>query len=82
MSTSVISKRPHPIDPLFGVHRLNEEGMKKAEMIAVTFDDCLRELAGICPAGREFSIVRTKLEEAAFFAKKAMANVPENQQAA
>lgn len=67
-------------DPLFAVHRLNEDGLKKAEEIAAAFNDCLHTLRSTCPDGREFSIVKTKLEEAAFFAKKAMALVPQNQQ--
>jgi hypothetical protein len=31
-----------------------------------------------CPDGREYSIVKTKLEEAAWFAIKSLANAPEN----
>lgn len=69
------------VDPLFKVHRLNEEGLKKAEFIAETFDTCLTRLRILCPeACREFSLVKTNLEEACFFAKKAMANDPVNQQ--
>lgn len=67
------------MDPLFQFHRLNEDGIKKAEEIAATFNDCLRVLKAMCPDGREFSIVKTKLEEASFFAKKAMANDKSNQ---
>ena len=68
------------IDPLFQVHMLNDEGKKKATEIAEAFDHCLVKLMEVCPTdNREFSIVKTKLEEACFFAKKAMANVPENQ---
>lgn len=68
-------------DPLFQVHRLNEDGLKKADEIAAGFNNLLLHLKnGLCGEGREFSIVRTKLEEAAFFAKKAMANDPANQQ--
>lgn len=67
-------------DPLFEVHRLNAAGMLKAEEIASTFDNCLHALRLLCPEGREFAIVKTKLEEAAFFAKKAMANQKDNQQ--
>ena len=66
-------------DPLFQVHMLNEEGKKKVVYIAGGFMDLLGSLSVWCPAGREMSIVRTKLEEACFFAKKAMANVTENQ---
>ena len=68
-------------DPLFRVHRLNPDGMKKAEEIAAAFNDCLFRLEGMCSPGREMALVRTKLEEAAFFAKKAMANARENQEA-
>ena len=67
------------MDPLFAVHRLNEDGMKNAELIAESFDGMVLYLSKLCPSGREFSIVKTKLEEAAFFAKKAMANLPHNQ---
>jgi hypothetical protein len=69
-------------NPLFQVHRLNEDGMKRADEIAGAFNDCLARLMDLCAEGREFSIVKTKLEEACFFAKKSMANVPANQAAA
>jgi hypothetical protein len=69
------------MDSLFEVHRLNEAGMAKAAAIASCFDGLLIQLKTICPdSTREFSIVKTKLEEAAFFAKKAMAKLPENQE--
>jgi len=67
------------MDALFQVHRLNDEGMKKAEMIASAFDRLLTELKPLCAEGREFAIVKTKLEEAAFFAKKAMSTVAKHQ---
>ncbi len=58
----------------FQVHMLTEEGKAKATLIAKAFDDCLETLKIICPEpSREMAIVRTKLEEASFFAKKAMA---------
>ena len=63
----------------FEVHMLNEDGIKKAQCIAEIFNDTLVALMAYTVTGREFSIVRTKLEEAAFFAKKSMANIPENQ---
>jgi hypothetical protein len=65
--------------PLFEVHKLNETGMQKAQQIAGSFSGLLGELELICGQGREIAIVKTKLEEACFFAKKAMASVPENQ---
>lgn len=57
----------------FQVHMLTEDGKSKAQAIASAFDECLEKLKGLCPEGRELSIVKTKLEEASFFAKKAMA---------
>jgi len=58
----------------FEVHMLTAAGKEKAAAIASTFDACLESLKLLCPSGREMSIVRTKLEEACFFAKKAMAS--------
>jgi len=65
---------------LFKFHKLNEEGKTKAIEIAEVFSDLLSHLESIIPEGRELSIVRTKLEEACFFAKKGMAIRPENQE--
>lgn len=65
--------------PEFKFHKLNETGIDRAETIAEEFNILLTSLERHCPPGREFSIVRTKLEEASFFAKKAMAMSPENQ---
>ena len=70
------------MDSLFAVHLLNEVGKGNAQAIATYFDDLLSKLTAITPAldrGREFSLCKTKLEEACFFAKKAMAINPENQ---
>lgn len=64
----------------FEVHMLNAEGVKKANVIANIFDtalDNLLLLIGV--SGREVAIVKTKMEEASFFSKKAMASRPENQ---
>ena len=64
----------------FATHLLNEEGIKKAQAIRDVFDWTMDSILMSCPAeGREIKIVRTKLEEACFFAKKAMAKQPENQ---
>jgi len=67
-----------PMDSAFQVHILNDKGKEKARSIAQMFDDLLWELKTWCGDGREIAIVRTKLEEACFFAKKAMASRPEN----
>jgi hypothetical protein len=64
----------------FEVHLLNDEGIAKAKKLANLFDQLLTELDPLMPiASRYTSLVRTKLEEASFFAKKAMAILPENQ---
>jgi hypothetical protein len=66
--------------PEFQVHILNAEGITKAIDLADEFNrflDRIEDLAGA--NGRAMAIVRTKLEEACFFAKKALANQPENQ---
>jgi hypothetical protein len=64
---------------MFEVHRLNETGMQKAHDIGWAFQELSTALNRICgPDGREMAIARTKLEEACFFAKKAMAQLPEN----
>ena len=60
----------------FQVHMLTEDGKAKAVQIAQAFDECLERITVLCAPGREMSIVRTKLEEACFFAKKAMACAP------
>lgn len=69
-----------PVHQAFAVHKLNAEGIQKATDIADTFDEMLSALLTVCPPGREFSIVVTKLEEACFFAKKSMAQDPSNHQ--
>lgn len=57
----------------FAVHMLTDDGKVKAREIAYAFNELLQRLDAACPDGREMAIVRTKLEEACFFAKKAMA---------
>lgn len=60
---------------------LNEDGKKKAAMIADAFSVCLDNVESVVGAqGREMALVRTKMEEASFFAKKGMAVQPGNQQ--
>jgi hypothetical protein len=64
----------------FKVHRLNASGMMLAKQLAGNFDVLLESLKGFIPEGRYLAIVRTKLEEACFFAKKGLAENPENQE--
>jgi hypothetical protein len=68
------------IRPEFNVHLLNDQGSEKAQNIANHFSVFLQVLETECGAdGREMAIVKTKLQEAAFFATRAMALKPENQ---
>lgn len=73
------SRAKQTVNPEFQVHRLNEGGLKKAEDIAIGFDNLLNELKNHLPDGRELSLVKTHLEQACFFAKKAIAKQPANQ---
>lgn len=58
----------------FVVHRLNQDGMERVARVATLYSDLLQELEDLAgTAGREMSIVRTKLEEAAFFTNRAIA---------
>lgn len=66
----------------FSFHKLNAVGMDKAGAIARDFDTLLASLEERGIGGRYLAIVKTKLEEACFFAKKGMASVPENQEVA
>ncbi len=64
----------------FEVHMLNESGIDRAKNIAMKFNELVDDLQGLgISGGREAAIMRTKLEEACFFAKKAIANDPINQ---
>lgn len=64
----------------FKTHQLNEAGMAKAEEIGATFTAALDKLEAICGKdGREMALVRTHLQDASFYAKRAVAVRPENQ---
>jgi hypothetical protein len=65
---------------LFRAHKLNSQGLELARLIGEDFARLLRSISEAIPLGRELSLVKTKLEEACFFAKKGMANLPENQE--
>jgi hypothetical protein len=61
----------------FEVHKMNSAGLEAMKIIATIYDALLETLKKECPEGREFSIVKTKLEEACFFTKKSIASKPE-----
>ncbi len=60
----------------FKVHRLNADGMAKAQMLGDIFSEALEKIEAIIPPGRERALVVTKLQEASFFAKRAVAAHP------
>lgn len=70
----------------FEVHKLNDTGLAKARIIAQEFQQLYEDII-LNTYGdpienvnaRELAIVRTKLEEAYFYAKKAMAMQKVNQ---
>lgn len=64
----------------FQVHKLNEAGMKKATAIAEGFSILVDTLEKMGVSGRELALVKTKCEEACFFAKRSIASQAENQE--
>lgn len=67
-------------DNLFKFHKLNADGIKSAQYIQQDFENLVKGLQHLCGnSPREWAIVKTKLEEACFFAKKAMAIQKVNQ---
>lgn len=66
----------------FKTHLLNEKGITEARAMAQAFDVLLEDLKAMGVEGRYLAIVTTKLEEAAFFAKKGIAVNPTNQKEA
>jgi len=69
------------MNPLFQVHKLNEVGFAKANELAEAFNTLVEKIDNLIQThpSREKSIVYTKLEEACFFAKKALASQKANQ---
>ena len=69
------------IHSAFTVHKLNGGGLARAKQLAEKFSELAAFIDSVAPASsREKSLAMTKLEEASFFAKKAMAINPENQE--
>lgn len=61
------------MDAAFQTHVLTDDGLTKARNLAQDFNALLDRVKEVVPDGRELAIVRTKLEEACFFAKKGLA---------
>lgn len=63
----------------FGFHKLNEGGQANAKAIQDVFEVALFSLNNYLSEPRTAALVRTKLEEACFYAKKSMALSVTNQ---
>jgi hypothetical protein len=64
----------------FKTHLLNEAGLERVRTIGEGFQLLLQALDALgVPPGRDRAIVVTKLQEACFFAKRAIADQPESQ---
>lgn len=65
----------------FTVHKLNPTGMQKAVDLARQFSKLLDEVeASSGSDGRDIALVKTHLQLASFYAKRAMATRKENQE--
>jgi hypothetical protein len=63
------------INKLFDSPQITDEGIEKIKHCRNEFSLFLNALSVLDPnGGREFSIVKTKLEEACFFMNKSIAN--------
>jgi hypothetical protein len=65
---------------LFSSNKLNAQGVERSQKIREAFTRLYDELQLLCPVSRELSLVSTKLEEAGFFAQKAMSKSLENRE--
>lgn len=65
-------------NPEFQTFKLNARGHAKADEVTEAFDALLTKLCKDVASSRELSIAKTKLEEACFFARKAVARDPAN----
>lgn len=63
----------------FTSYPLSADGFGKVTQTRIAFDTLLEALKTLCPESREFSLVKTKLEEASFFAVKAISADSANQ---
>jgi hypothetical protein len=66
------------MDPLFKVHRLNNNGQAIAGSAAKSFNRLVTKLRKKIKSCRELAIAEMHLEQACFFVKKAIAVDPAN----
>lgn len=58
--------------------KLKNEAIRECNEVATLFSIFWDNLQTMCPPGRELSLVKTKLQEACFFAKKSISLEPSN----
>jgi hypothetical protein len=75
---SPLVPEPIQVSTIFGIHLLNLEGRKKAQAIGEHFQLLLDWLKSVVPEGREMALMKTKLEEACFYAKAGMSRHVDN----
>lgn len=68
-----------PTHDLFRVHFLNQAGLSAAQELATEFSRLGNWIEQRIPPGRERSLTMTHLQDAAFHAKRALADLPELQ---
>lgn len=61
-------------NPLFASRHLTPAGLERAKAIGLAFTECLDRVSMHLKESRELSLVRTKMEEACFYARKALAH--------
>lgn len=67
------------IRPEFQYHELNQAGIEACGILRAAFTELLTTVEATIPAGRERSLVVTKLQEACTWAVRAAAIQPQNQ---
>jgi len=67
------------LNPEFETYPVNEIGLAKIKLFREAFDTLLTLIVSNLPPGRELSLVRTKLEEASFYAVKSLSKQLPNQ---
>jgi hypothetical protein len=76
-----LTKRSYEMRKEFKFHKLNEEGQLKAQTLADIYNDLCKQVEKLVGQGSaELTISTRKLEESCFYAKKAMAELEENQE--
>lgn len=63
---------------MFETHKLNEQGFEAVKVLKSKMNKTVTEVLEVLPEGRDKSIFKTKLEEAMFFATRAIAADPSN----